>query len=417
MPLSAFDYYQDFSALPAGDFVDADFTVYAGALEILDYTAPEYIGLFTANPLSNDPADATNVVKVGYTADTHAPSASIGVKRAYPGDGSDSTIAVTLGASGAGYNFSSSLGTENCYAARWLGSALLIYRIENGSAVQVGPSIISKAPADGDEFVLQIVRGGSSDTITILVNDVNMVEYVDNTPLTFSGAVASLSFKGQSNLNSSFYGIGINGVATVSPDVTLGPDEALVQVADPVTDTASIFNQLASGTIATGDYVQHTDAANTTVNADGTFTQIVDGNFDARVWDATDETWGQWVTIKVNPPVAQVPQGTVTIGVITKGETTASIPFTYDLSDQTGFEYRLGAGQWQSAANPISLSSLNSGTGYSGQIRPINAEGPGTAANFSFTTNGQAPVNAVWVMRKMIRSCKQISKRSMRRRI
>lgn len=95
------------------------------------------------------------------------------------------------------------------------------------------------------------------------------------------------------------------GTDTTGPGITPGAGEALVEVVDPVTDTTSIFNQLASGTIATGDYVHHTDSPNTVCLPTGQFTQVIDREFNARVWDATDETWGQWQTIEVNPAPEQ----------------------------------------------------------------------------------------------------------------
>lgn len=81
-----------------------------------------------------------------------------------------------------------------------------------------------------------------------------------------------------------------------------------------------------------------------------------------------------------------VPQGIVTIGSITVGETTASIPFTYNDTDETGYEYRLDGGTATSVTSPISLTGLTAETAYTIEVRAINTSGSGawsTLANFT----------------------------------
>lgn len=91
------------------------------------------------------------------------------------------------------------------------------------------------------------------------------------------------------------------------------------------------------------------------------------------------------------------PTGTVTIGTITPGVTTASAAFTYDNTDQTGFDYRLDNGSPVNggATSPISITGLTASTTYSLQIRATNTDGAGawsTAQNF--TTNA-VPVGTI----------------------
>ena len=98
-------------------------------------------------------------------------------------------------------------------------------------------------------------------------------------------------------------------------------------------------------------------------------------------------TWSAVGNFTTNA-AAQVPQGTVTIGSITATQTTASVPYTYSLADQTGFQYRLNGGAATTAtASPQSLTGLTAGTAYTIEIRAINATGNGTwSAVANFTT-------------------------------
>lgn len=82
------------------------------------------------------------------------------------------------------------------------------------------------------------------------------------------------------------------------------------------------------------------------------------------------------------------PAGTVTIGTITKDHDSASIPFTYDDTDQTGFEHSTdGGSNWSSVTSPISLTGLDPEAGYSGEVRAVNAIGASASATYSFTTD------------------------------
>lgn len=81
------------------------------------------------------------------------------------------------------------------------------------------------------------------------------------------------------------------------------------------------------------------------------------------------------------------PQGTFTIGTITAGQTTASVPYTYSASDQTSIQYRINGGSAVTAtASPQALSGLTASTVYTIEFRAVNANGNGnwsTPANFN----------------------------------
>lgn len=93
----------------------------------------------------------------------------------------------------------------------------------------------------------------------------------------------------------------------------------------------------------------------------------------------------------VYPPNATVPpQGTVTIGSISVTTVSATVPFTYDDADQTGFEYRLDGGTPVDIGNTNSfiISGLTPNTGYSVEVRAYNANGDGAWSSVSnFTTS------------------------------
>lgn len=87
------------------------------------------------------------------------------------------------------------------------------------------------------------------------------------------------------------------------------------------------------------------------------------------------------------------PSGTVTIGTITTASTSATVPFTYSDSDQTGYEYRLNGGTVVTAGtnSPITLTGLTASTTYTIEVRAVNATGSGSwSASKSFTTSAPA---------------------------
>lgn len=99
------------------------------------------------------------------------------------------------------------------------------------------------------------------------------------------------------------------------------------------------------------------------------------------------------------------PAGTVTIGTITTTQTTASVPYTYSASDQTGFQYRLNGGAATTAsASPIGLTGLTAATPYTIEVRAINAAGNGSwSAVANFTTASVATGTfTTGVLRKLV---------------
>ena len=132
-----------------------------------------------------------------------------------------------------------------------------------------------------------------------------------------------------------------------------------------------------------------------TLNADGTVTGA-DGTYTLRHIQAANGT-AEAVNFTIGA-VAQVPQGTVTLGTATVDKNSISLPFTYDLSDQTGFEYRLDGGAWTATTSPVVLTGLTHTTEYTVEVRAVNATGGGTAATVAITTDSTATATVPFVV-------------------
>ncbi|MFP3338648.1 hypothetical protein R0J91_11735, partial [Micrococcus sp. SIMBA_131] len=96
-----------------------------------------------------------------------------------------------------------------------------------------------------------------------------------------------------------------------------------------------------------------------TLNADGTVAGA-DGTYTLRHIIASSGQ-AEGISYQIGTP-ALTPQGTITLGTPTVGQTTIDLPFTYNDTDQTGFEYRVDGGTWTSTTSPVSLTGLTENT-------------------------------------------------------
>ena len=82
------------------------------------------------------------------------------------------------------------------------------------------------------------------------------------------------------------------------------------------------------------------------------------------------------------------PQGIITIDSINVTRNTSTVNFSYNRADLTGYEYTIDEGVTLVATSePAELTGLVSATPYPFWIRAINADGIGTWAKTTFTTN------------------------------
>ena len=98
------------------------------------------------------------------------------------------------------------------------------------------------------------------------------------------------------------------------------------------------------------------------------------------------EAWAD--TYYLGAPAGDPPQGTTTISSVTPADTSASVTYSYNDTDRTGFEYRLDAGTAASlGASPATITGLTASTTYDLEVRAINATGAGAwSAVSTFTT-------------------------------
>jgi hypothetical protein len=216
---------------------------------------------------------------------------------------------------------------------------------------------------------------------------------------------ASLNISGTKDDQASGYAV---GWAAFTQAVT-GPSEAYVLTAHGTPQANSMMegNQFATTgpvyfDITGGD----TNIANpdwpsinaaqlwlTNINDIAAFNPVAAGSvtYTVSYRVAEDSSTGSFTrTVNVSEPATVVPQGTWTIGTITKGQTTASFTPTYSGTDATSYQYSIGGGAYTAFTGTISLTGLSAEVAYSGLVRAVNAAGNGATQAFSFTTDAVA---------------------------
>lgn len=112
---------------------------------------------------------------------------------------------------------------------------------------------------------------------------------------------------------------------------------------------------------------------------------------DADLNVATSNTFTITVADAGSPPA-----GTFTVGTITTTQTTASVPYTYSLSDQTGIQYRINGGSAVTAsASPQALTGLTAGTTYGIEFRAVNSFGNGSWSTSAPFTTAAVPTGTI----------------------
>lgn len=106
------------------------------------------------------------------------------------------------------------------------------------------------------------------------------------------------------------------------------------------------------------------------------------------------EAWAD-TTYLTAAPAGDPPQGVVTVGGVVPYETSAVVTYSYNDTDQTGFEYRLNAGAATAlGASPATITGLTASAAYDLEVRAINADGAGAWSSVTAFTTSAAVVYA-----------------------
>jgi hypothetical protein len=189
---------------------------------------------------------------------------------------------------------------------------------------------------------------------------------------------------------------------TIPAQTFTAGDAVDVNLAGYFSGTETPFTFANTGTSLTGTGLSITSAGRLQGTAtEGAVTGVVITGTDAEADTASSNAFN----VTVNAIPALPPQGTVTIGTITVGETTASVPFSYDDTDETGFVYRLDGGSPVTVtANPIAITGLTAATEYSIEVAAVNAIGTGTySAPAVFETDAAPSTDPVFTSAQPLR--------------
>ncbi|PKM17400.1 MAG: hypothetical protein CVV11_19775 [Gammaproteobacteria bacterium HGW-Gammaproteobacteria-15] len=283
----------------------------------------------------------------------------------------------------ANYTPSASLVTTNLLTLFQLSSSVRTahfryYKFTDFNNVAANRMFDARAHVPGDT-VLRDTANGANGTFTAAWVTAGVTFVPDAppvTPIAFTGSIPAQTF-------------------------TAG-DAVDVNLAGYFSGTQTPFTFANTGTSLSGTGLSITSAGRLqgTATAASVSGVIVTGT-DASSNTASSNAFN----VTVNAIPALPPQGSVTMGTITVGETTASVPFSYSASDQTGFMYRLNGGSPITVtANPISLTGLTASTGYTIDVAAVNANGTGTySSTAGFTTTAAPSTDPVFTSAQPLR--------------
>jgi hypothetical protein len=171
---------------------------------------------------------------------------------------------------------------------------------------------------------------------------------------------------------------------------TVGAFGYVVMASPNTTDTSSVA-YTATPAVVSGDQFEWEDfnaLGSLAIDASGFVSSVsAQGNFRGRFWDATDSTWGSVADFTAEVTATVVPQGTWTIGTITKDHETASFTPTYSGTDAVSYQYSFNGSAYTAFTGTISLTGLSAEVAYSGSVKAVNGAGDGGIQAFSFTTD------------------------------
>lgn len=142
------------------------------------------------------------------------------------------------------------------------------------------------------EGTVELVNGAYTE----LKTHTSWVAAAGETTIEFVASLIGMPFEGDITLRiTPLAEDPIETTITIEPATGFG----VTVIASPSFTAGSVLFGYTGNEPQDGWQIEYTDSPNTTVNPDGTFTQIVVREFDARVWDPTDNTRGEWGTALV----------------------------------------------------------------------------------------------------------------------
>ena len=87
-----------------------------------------------------------------------------------------------------------------------------------------------------------------------------------------------------------------NLMADIDASIVIEPSagSASIVIASPITTVGSVLHGYTGSAPLAGWQMEHNNSPNTTLNPNGTFTQVLQQDFAVRVWDDSDNTRGSW---------------------------------------------------------------------------------------------------------------------------
>jgi len=164
---------------------------------------------------------------------------------------------------------------------------------------------------------------------------------------------------------------------------------ASATMVSPITDDPASVAYQTTHPVVAGDIFEWDDVnglGNLIVDSSGLVSADSEGSFQGRWFDDGDQAYGDWESYTFEVVATLAPQGTWTIGTITKGQTTASLTPVYSGTDADSYEYTLNGSAWIAFTGTINLSALEPEASQYGAVRAANSVGAGTPESFSFMT-------------------------------
>jgi hypothetical protein len=206
-------YFKDFSILPAGAFVDPDFTTVNGGSVIVDN------GYAQGNALLNTGSWGT----VALTGFKHPDDVSISWITAKGTSGEANRAMNVYSIDGTGYLFSNP--SSQGYAVRWFGDWITVYRGVGGAFVTIAQ--VFRGPAvDGTVLRFTVAQSGANKLITVAINGgAPIASYTDTAPLTLPAGGGIVTYSSSDNSSdAAIYALGVGTGGDAAPTAPTGPD-------------------------------------------------------------------------------------------------------------------------------------------------------------------------------------------------